>query len=77
MNQETLPRFTTIPKAAAILGIGAGQLRAAVARGELGAVATHSGGWPRIEVRELLRWVRSLPRAGDSGASRKHLGAEA
>ena len=59
MRSDDLPRFVTLPGAARLTGIGLGQFRAAVERGELNPVRLKPNGWPRLEVSEIQQWLRS------------------
>jgi len=68
MDKDTIPVFLTVPAAARRLGLGRDQLRGAIARGELRAVAVHRDGWPRVALAELARWAQSLPRREGVGA---------
>ena len=60
MDLDALPRFVTVPRAARAIGVGRDAIRHAVATGQLRTVRLRPGGWPRIDVRELARWVAAL-----------------
>jgi excisionase family DNA binding protein len=50
-------RLNTVPRAAALRGIGIRQLRAAIATGEVRAYQI--GGWPRVRLADVDSWIES------------------
>ena len=63
MDSKRLPRFITLPAAARLTGIGLGQFRAAIERGELNPVRFKPTGWPRLTVDEIEQWLQSHRKA--------------